>query len=349
MKTAYFPESHKFRRLPLAAALFAILLSAFAVNSVAQSPQLSLADIVIALRSKKVTLFERNKILTEAVKARGVTFVMTPQLEKELTAAGADAELIGAIKVKSLPAPTPTPAATPIPTPTPPDFSFYQKRADANVGKGEFSAALVDYNKAVEMKSDDPTLFVSRGRTHFNMKSYDLSVRDYDKAVELNPKAAVAFLNRGASYEKLGDLEKALADYKKSAEIDATNETAKTEAKRLEDAIAKAKAPPVVATPVKPEFLNQGTLGTTNAVRMVTPVYSTIAQRSNIEGKVTVDVELDVEGNIVKAKATSGHAMLRSAAEEAARKSRFKPAMFDGQPIKSIGTITYNFALRGVR
>lgn len=82
---------------------------------------------------------------------------------------------------------------------------------------------------------------------------------------------------------------------------------------------------------------------------MVTPVYSTVAQRSQVEGRVVVEVELDAEGNVVSAKAISGHQMLRNAAEDAAAKSKFKPALFDGKPIKAKGTITYNFALKATR
>jgi periplasmic protein TonB len=70
-----------------------------------------------------------------------------------------------------------------------------------------------------------------------------------------------------------------------------------------------------------------------------------MAKQSRISGKVTVDVELDVEGNVVSAKAASGHAMLRQSAEDAAKRSKFKPALFNQQPIKAKGVITYNFTL----
>jgi hypothetical protein len=37
--------------------------------------------------------------------------------------------------------------------------------------------------------------------------------------------------------------------------------------------------------------------------------------------------------------------MLRQSAEDAAKRSKFKPALFNGNPIKSKGSITYNFSL----
>jgi TonB family C-terminal domain len=79
---------------------------------------------------------------------------------------------------------------------------------------------------------------------------------------------------------------------------------------------------------------------------MVMPTYPQLASRANIEGKVTVDVELDMEGKVVSAKAASGHQMLRQAAEDAAKRSRFKPPTFDGTPIRAKGVIVYNFNLK---
>ena len=331
-------------------AAFAVLLVIGTITIFAQNPPLSLADLLIGLRSKKATIEERNQILTTAVKERGVTFAMSPEIEKELAATGADANLIAAVKAKTQPVKpvaVATPAATP--TPVPPDAAFFQKRADEHAEKGEFDAAFNDYSKAVEMKGDDANLYVKRGRTLVSLKSYDRSVKDFDKAIELNPKTAIAFFNRGASFEKLGDTQKALADYKKAAQLDETNEAAKAEAKRLQDqfdqeeaAKRAAEKPKVV---LKPEFLNLGALSNSNAVRLVMPTYPVMARQSRVEGKVSVEVELDLEGNVVSADATSGPAMLKQAAEDAAKKSKFNPATFNGEPIKAKGVVTYNFTL----
>lgn len=318
----------------------------------AQTPQLSLADLLIGLRSKKVALPERNTILTEAVRQRGVTFAITPEIEKELETTGATPTLLEAIRQKApKPVVVATPKPTPIPTPTPPDFSFYQNRADLNAGKGEYALALPDYNKSLELKADNQVAYLNRGRTHLGLKSYDLSVKDFDKAVELNPKDTNAFMNRGLAYEKLGDAGKAIADYQKAIDLDAANETAKANLKRLQDAQAALAAAEAAknAPPPPPEFIFLGNLTNANAVRMITPTYALTAQRANVEGKVSVDIELDENGDVVSAKATSGHQMLRGSAEDAARRSKFKPGMFNNKPIKAKAVIVYNFSLRPVK
>lgn len=333
----------------LLAAVFILLAS----SVLAQQPQLTLADLLIGLRSKKVTLEERNTILAGAVRERGITFSLTPEIEKELAATGASSSLLEAVKEKAVAA---APAPTPTPTPAP-DFTFYKTRADANLSKGEYALALPDYDQALSLKPDNAIAFLNRGRAYYSLKDYPKAGADFDRSIELDPKDAKAYYNRGVLYESRGELEKALADYKKAADLDPTSEPAKAMAKKVADQIdAKTAAakpppaiepPPVAPPPVKrPESVDLGSLSTANAVDMVTPIYTAIARKSNAVGKVVVQVELDTEGNIVSAKAISGNQLLRRSAEDAAKRSKFKPATFNGEPIKGTGTITYNFTLR---
>ena len=337
--------------------LFAAIFLALSTAALAQQPQLSLADLLIGLRSKKVTLDERNTILAEAVRQRGVTFSLSTDIEKELRVTGASNVLIDAVRQRSAVAavpkatPVPVPAATPIPTPTPPDFNFYKTRADVSLNKGEFTLALADYDKAVSLKSDSSIAYLNRGRTHLNLKDFTRAGADFERSIELDPKDAAAFLNRGMLNESLGNLDKAAADYQKAAELDPANEAAKAGLKKVRGEIAAKTAPAPEnvkpAVPVKaPESVRIGNLAE-NAVKLVKPVYSPLAQKANIEGKVVVEVELDEKGNVSDAKAVSGHQFLRGAAEDAAKRSKFKPAQFDAKPIKSTGTITYNFSLKG--
>jgi TonB family protein len=344
-----------------------ISLTVVVQTAQAQQAQLSLADILIGLRSKKVVLYERNRLLTDAVKQRGITFALTPEIEKELISTGADKELVEAIRQKSpvvkttptpLPKPLPTPVATPVPvaiatpTPTPvptPDFAFYRKRADENVGKGEYALAVNDYSKAIELNPKEVSVYLNRGLAHYNQKNYDLATADYDKAIELNPKDSMLYFNRGNSFEKMGNLQKAAVDYQKAFELDAGNEAAKLSLQRVQTEASKVtpkpNAPektPISEQPKTPQTVELGAL-IDRAVRLVKPFYPPNAQKMNLEGQVTVQVTLDEEGNVVSAKATAGPALLRLVCEDAAGKSKFKPAISGNQPVKATGFITYNF------
>src|SRR5215213_4715001 len=167
----------------------AAMISVFSISTFAQQTQLSLADFLIGLRSKKVTLEERNKILTEAAKVRGVTFVLTPEIEKELENTGADRGLITAIREKGAviktaavvpPKTEPSPAAV---VPPPPDHAFYQRRAAASASKGDLDSAVADYGKAIEMQANDPTDYLNRGVALYGKKSYSEALADLTKSI----------------------------------------------------------------------------------------------------------------------------------------------------------------------
>jgi len=99
--------------------------------------QLSLADILIALRSKKADIGEKNKILADAVKERGITFTLTPEIEKELGTTGAGTDLISAIRQKApvlvALADVKAPAEKEKETKPVEDFAFFRTRALAEL------------------------------------------------------------------------------------------------------------------------------------------------------------------------------------------------------------------------
>lgn len=341
----------------------ALMLSISTITAYAQGTQLDLADILIALRSKKLTLPERNKILTDAVIARGITFSLTPEIEKELSVTGADKGLLDSIRQKSpivkvasvvQSAPTETkPKPEPIATPAPPDFSFYEKRANDSRSKGDLDAALADYTKAIEMNGSAIGALLGRGSVYQEKSSDTQALADFTKAIEVNPKNAFGYARRGEVYEKKGDLDLASADYKKALEIDPANETAKAGSSRVEAERAKiakkpepVPAPTTTTTQAVPEFVDLGQLSESRAVKMVKPLYPQMAFGGEMGGKITVEVEIDTSGNVTSAKAVSGNPYLRKYSEDAARTSKFKPAQVGDKPVKAKGFIVYNFVRR---
>lgn len=98
-------------------------------------------------------------------------------------------------------------------------------------------------------------------------------------------------------------------------------------------------APRPILKPISGGVLN----GT--AISLPPPVYPDAAKRMRVAGTVTVDVVLDETGKVVSAIATSGPAILREAAVQAALKARFSPTKLSGQPVKVSGVINYKFAL----
>lgn len=352
--------------------LIVTMLAMFPRSEYAQT-KLTLGDIFTGLRSKKVDLEERNKLLTEAIKSRGVTFSFTPDIEKELQETGADKELIEAIKQRSVivktsatpmpvATPAPMPVATPAATPAPPDFSTFQKKGDSNFVKGDYDSAVINYSKAIDLNPKESSIYLSRGLVYYNRKFYDLAIADYGKAIEIDPKEMMAYYYRGDSFEKLGELQKAADDYKKVVELDSSNENAKANVQRLEAELKKnqpkdtkvttasnteatsapAKTGEAGESPAPPLMAELGSL-VEFAVKLVQPIYPAGARTLRVEGSVLVNVTIDEEGNPIFIKAASGHTLLRQAAEDAVKRSKFRPAMVNNQPTKAKGFITFKF------
>jgi len=97
--------------------------------------------------------------------------------------------------------------------------------------------------------------------------------------------------------------------------------------------------------PTSSPLLNAGVLNS-RAVNLPKPVYPATAKQAGASGPVIVRVVIDEEGNVVSAKAISGHTLLRPAAEAAAMQSKFTPFVSEGKPAKASGLILYNFVLQ---
>ncbi len=59
-----------------------------------------------------------------------------------------------------------------------------------------------------------------------------------------------------------------------------------------------------------------------------------------------MQIIVDEQGNVIAAKAVSGPPKLRSSAEAAAKRAKFRPTLLSGVPVKVSGTLTYNFSLK---
>lgn len=81
------------------------------------------------------------------------------------------------------------------------------------------------------------------------------------------------------------------------------------------------------------------------AVSLAKPEYPSEAQKQKVTGTVNVQVVIDENGNVISAKAVSGvdNLALRTAAENAALKSKFSPTRLSGAPVKVTGIVVYNF------
>ena len=80
------------------------------------------------------------------------------------------------------------------------------------------------------------------------------------------------------------------------------------------------------------------------ATSLPIPPYPPMARAAHASGKVTVEVTLDEDGNVVAARAVSGHPLLQAASVAAARNAKFSPTKLSGQPVKVQGVLIYTFS-----
>lgn len=96
-------------------------------------------------------------------------------------------------------------------------------------------------------------------------------------------------------------------------------------------------------TPISPPKTIAGGVVNGKATSLPKPAYPASARAVGAKGAVNVQVLIDENGNVVSARASSGHPLLRGPAEQAARRAKFAPTKLSGQPVKVSGVIAYVF------
>jgi protein TonB len=113
--------------------------------------------------------------------------------------------------------------------------------------------------------------------------------------------------------------------------------------------VEKIPPPPIIEkkveeSPRKPTTPVSTGVVNGKATSLPKPVYSAAAKAINAVGDVNIQVLIDEKGNVISAKAMSGHPLLRDSAERAARIAKFTPTVLSNQPVKVTGIIVYKFS-----
>jgi TonB family protein len=100
-----------------------------------------------------------------------------------------------------------------------------------------------------------------------------------------------------------------------------------------------APPPPTQALEQVPESVSLS-----RAITRVNPAYPPTAKKMmKATGIIEVEIIISETGLVVEATAISGHLALRNAAEEAARKWVFEPAILNGAPVRVKSVLTFVF------
>jgi tetratricopeptide (TPR) repeat protein len=91
---------------------------------------------------------------------------------------------------------------------------------DTKYNLKDYSGAIADYTKVIELKPEDDYAYSSRGDAKYKLEDYYGAIADYTKVIELNPEDAYAYAMRGDAKDQLEDHFGAIADHTKAIELD---------------------------------------------------------------------------------------------------------------------------------
>ncbi|KGN82031.1 hypothetical protein HW49_02285 [Porphyromonadaceae bacterium COT-184 OH4590] len=94
-------------------------------------------------------------------------------------------------------------------------FNAWGGRAMINMMQQHNDSAIADYNKAIELKSDNFTHYINRGNLLHKKQNYSGAIADYNKAIELSPNNEAALFNRSLIAIEVGDYNQAIKDLNK--------------------------------------------------------------------------------------------------------------------------------------
>jgi TonB family protein len=86
-----------------------------------------------------------------------------------------------------------------------------------------------------------------------------------------------------------------------------------------------------------------------NLIVQRVPAYPEVAKMSRIQGDVVMQALISKEGTVKRVHVMEGDSRLRSAAEEAVYKWRYRPYVLNGRPVEVATTVTVNFNLNRSR
>jgi tetratricopeptide (TPR) repeat protein len=85
--------------------------------------------------------------------------------------------------------------------------------------QGDFSGAIKEFNKVIEVEPDYQKAYYYRGFSKFKRADYRNAIQDLNKAIEINPNDFIAFNTRGNVNMRLDDYESAVEDFSKAFKL----------------------------------------------------------------------------------------------------------------------------------
>ena len=99
-------------------------------------------------------------------------------------------------------------------------LSSYINRGASYTTLGDFSHAIEDYDRALQIQPGNAVAIASKALALAKWGRYDEAIENFNRAVVLDPKNARTLLHRGNAHFDKGAYEKAILDYEAALRLD---------------------------------------------------------------------------------------------------------------------------------
>ena len=96
---------------------------------------------------------------------------------------------------------------------------FYDQQGLKEWKNKNFSAAIRNYNKAIEIEPNNALLYGKRGNSYYQLGDFYKAISDYDQSLKLNPNDETIFFFRGMAKLNIGFIKGACSDWKMSSAL----------------------------------------------------------------------------------------------------------------------------------
>ena len=102
----------------------------------------------------------------------------------------------------------------------PEDGFFYALKAAIHSDRKEYTLAVDDWNKIVDLLPDDAASYIGRAKLWLGQKEWDKAIRDLTLAIQVDPKDAYCYRVRARAWVAKHDYDKAIADDNEAIRLD---------------------------------------------------------------------------------------------------------------------------------
>ena len=96
---------------------------------------------------------------------------------------------------------------------------FYDRQGLKEWKNNNFSGAVKNYTKAIELDPYNSRLYGKRGNAYYQLGNFYAAISDYNKTLNMDPYDQKIWTFRGFAKEKIGDIKGACNDWRKASSM----------------------------------------------------------------------------------------------------------------------------------